>query len=444
MSYKLPSREVIASLREQYPAGTRVELISMNDPHTTLSPGDQGASSFVDDIGTIFVRWDNGSGLGIVYGEDSVKKIERERQYETGADFWQDSVSKLGREEAVKVCSRYISSKIKIDDETERKFCPEIFVAMMKDTSGRADLTKLIYPYSFEEAAKHSETSHYNEGMNRNRECAQAIDKLINSSSYKPNFYNMDIATMSAIQEYGFERVNAVLAFNLQTHGTDGRYTRENKDWANSILLPDRAFEYAYLNAHPILIEAFTQHTRRLYEAVGAERFALPGMPEAGHNVQNYEIMRSIWFDDQRGFAIGHNPDAPDPYVCWKFTTGENGDRDFYWGHYCVDGKAAEDDYVSRVMVHMSDESAKEIPNPLAAAELSDEQNQNMLDGVINNEKDWLDLTDGQTHEEIQALAPETLPGEKSSVMEQIREAKKSAPIPHQKKDGISRGEPDL
>ena len=29
----------------------------------------------VDDTGTVFVRWDNGSGLGIVYGVDRIRKL---------------------------------------------------------------------------------------------------------------------------------------------------------------------------------------------------------------------------------------------------------------------------------------------------------------------------------------------------------------------------------
>jgi hypothetical protein len=45
----------------------------MDDPYTTLQPGDRGKVSHVDDTGTIFVAWDSGSGLGVVYGVDFVK-----------------------------------------------------------------------------------------------------------------------------------------------------------------------------------------------------------------------------------------------------------------------------------------------------------------------------------------------------------------------------------
>ena len=70
------SKEALQALREQYPAGARVELVHMDDPfNTKLTPGCRGTVRVVDDIGTIHVRWDCGSGLGIVYGEDVCRKV---------------------------------------------------------------------------------------------------------------------------------------------------------------------------------------------------------------------------------------------------------------------------------------------------------------------------------------------------------------------------------
>jgi hypothetical protein len=442
MNNNFPSKEIVARLREQYLQGQRVELISMNDPHTSLRPGDRGTVSYVDDAGSIFVKWDNGSGLGIVYGEDSVRKIEREKHYETGAEFWRDTTSKYGLEEAAGICGRYLSMQVKTDSDEERQFCRELFIAMMEDTAGRADPGKLVYPFPFEKADERKEVSFYHENRDLNAYCAQAIDSEINASCFETYRYNLELAAMSVIQEYGFPRVNAVLAHNLQRHESDGRYSRDNKEWAAEFALPGGAFDYAYLKAHPILLEDFTNYTRKLYEAVGAERFTLPGAPEAGQSVQGYEISHSVWFDDKRGFAIGHNPNASAPYVCWQFTAND-GRRDFYWGHYRSEEKAAEEDYVARTLIHMKDERAQEIPNPLAAAEMTTEQNYNMVDGALNNEKNRLDLTDGQTHEEVRELAPETMPQEKSSVIEQIREAKKAPPPPHKRKDAQKKEAPE-
>ncbi|MBS3937605.1 MAG: DUF4314 domain-containing protein [Peptococcaceae bacterium] len=72
---KFPSKETVERLRKQYPHGTRVELVRMNDPYAKLRPGDKGTADFIDDTGTIFCLWDSGSTLGVVYGEDEVKKL---------------------------------------------------------------------------------------------------------------------------------------------------------------------------------------------------------------------------------------------------------------------------------------------------------------------------------------------------------------------------------
>ena len=50
-------------------------LLTENDPYTRLKPGDQGEVVMVDDIGTVHVAWDNGSSLGVAYGEDQIKRL---------------------------------------------------------------------------------------------------------------------------------------------------------------------------------------------------------------------------------------------------------------------------------------------------------------------------------------------------------------------------------
>ena len=67
-------REVLNTLREQYPRGTRVELVQMDDPQAPPI-GTQGTVVGVDDIGSIMVAWDNGSGLSVAYGEDVCRRV---------------------------------------------------------------------------------------------------------------------------------------------------------------------------------------------------------------------------------------------------------------------------------------------------------------------------------------------------------------------------------
>ena len=64
----------IQFLKDLYPAGTRVKLVEMNDIQAP-SIGTLGTVMYVDDIGTIHIKWDNGSTLGAAYPEDRVSKI---------------------------------------------------------------------------------------------------------------------------------------------------------------------------------------------------------------------------------------------------------------------------------------------------------------------------------------------------------------------------------
>ena len=68
-------QEVLEMLKNKFAEGTRVALVKMNDPYSPLKKGDEGTVMMVDDIGTIHVKWDNGSCLGVVYGEDFCRKI---------------------------------------------------------------------------------------------------------------------------------------------------------------------------------------------------------------------------------------------------------------------------------------------------------------------------------------------------------------------------------
>lgn len=72
---RFPCKKIVEEIRRNYPEGTRVELVHMDDPYSRLKPGDRGTVRNVDDTGTIFCNWDCGSGLGVVYGEDVVKKL---------------------------------------------------------------------------------------------------------------------------------------------------------------------------------------------------------------------------------------------------------------------------------------------------------------------------------------------------------------------------------
>lgn len=75
---RFPSREIVEQVRKEYPVGTRVELVRMDDVQAPPI-GTRGTVRGVDDTASIMVAWDNGCGLHVVYGEDVCKKLDSVR-----------------------------------------------------------------------------------------------------------------------------------------------------------------------------------------------------------------------------------------------------------------------------------------------------------------------------------------------------------------------------
>jgi hypothetical protein len=71
---RMISDRQLKALRKQYPDGTRVELLQMDDIQAPPL-GTKGTVYGIDDTGSLLVRWDNGSGLSVIFGEDVVRKV---------------------------------------------------------------------------------------------------------------------------------------------------------------------------------------------------------------------------------------------------------------------------------------------------------------------------------------------------------------------------------
>ena len=64
---------------------------------------------------------------------------------------------------------------------------------------------------------------------------------------------------------------------------------------------------------------------------------------------QGYSILKAVMLENGRGFALGHHPTAPSPYVTWACYDDKNGQRQYEWGHYGNDLAAMEQDFSDRV-----------------------------------------------------------------------------------------------
>ena len=89
-------RKMVEFIKEQYPPGTRIRLNSMDDPYAPIAPGTEGEVDFVDDIGQLHMKWDNGRTLALVPGEDSFRRLtERELAEEKQMNETQDFGMKM-------------------------------------------------------------------------------------------------------------------------------------------------------------------------------------------------------------------------------------------------------------------------------------------------------------------------------------------------------------
>lgn len=67
-------------VKEQYPPGTRIRLIEMQDPYAPVPPGTEGEVDFIDDAAQIHMTWSNGRSLALIPGVDHFTVIPQPLQ----------------------------------------------------------------------------------------------------------------------------------------------------------------------------------------------------------------------------------------------------------------------------------------------------------------------------------------------------------------------------
>ncbi len=71
----IPDRATVERVRTEYPPGTEVELLSMDDVHAP-PVGTIGEVLAVDDAASLIMRLENGLGLNVLFGIDRVRKVD--------------------------------------------------------------------------------------------------------------------------------------------------------------------------------------------------------------------------------------------------------------------------------------------------------------------------------------------------------------------------------
>ena len=78
--YLLYHKDFVERMRNQYPPGTRVEVVSLCNEEEHLKPGMKGTVVGVDDQPALLVNWDNGSSLSILIGKDHFRVVFQQEE----------------------------------------------------------------------------------------------------------------------------------------------------------------------------------------------------------------------------------------------------------------------------------------------------------------------------------------------------------------------------
>jgi len=123
-----------------------------------------------------------------------------------------------------------------------------------------------VYMASVAEARQSGELPAYRESLKLNRACAARIQEAINDSHTGNYHYDLPSALKAVTAEYGMERIQVVLANTVEYKDHDGRFSRDNKEWAKSIPLPqlpkERLADFV-CEAHPAILDGFINRARK-------------------------------------------------------------------------------------------------------------------------------------------------------------------------------------
>ena len=124
-----------------------------------------------------------------------------------------------------------------------------------------------LYRYSLEDAVYYHEEAFWRESHKNNCDCARAIERSI-AEHYDGQRLGKDLA-QPLIDQYGFNRVNWVLANTIQQQDSDDRISPESRRWAAAFPIPQEDHSQAFVvHAHPGLADLFLQDVRKAWQAL--------------------------------------------------------------------------------------------------------------------------------------------------------------------------------
>ena len=127
---------------------------------------------------------------------------------------------------------------------------------------------KPLYKFSFEEAKHNDEIKEFRESFQENIRCRDYLD---NEVSERFDGFHLPVECLeNTVKEFGYDRTMWVLANTiLERHG-DGRFHRDNKDWARKLNIPQWRNNYEFsLHSHSCIVDGMAKDVQKIYAALG-------------------------------------------------------------------------------------------------------------------------------------------------------------------------------
>ena len=155
-----------------------------------------------------------------------------------------------------------------------------------------------VYKGTLEQAMGERDVDAYLDYRKLNLDCKKAIEETI-----RENFDGLHLkkdAAKEVVERFGEERMNFVMANTIRELFHDGRFSRQNKDWAEHIEVPENISRGRNLNldyvieSHPAVLDGFIDMARaeirmqRIEQAIGENEVTITaetrGYEAEGHN----------------------------------------------------------------------------------------------------------------------------------------------------------------
>jgi hypothetical protein len=155
------------------------------------------------------------------------------------------------------------------------------------------------YVFSHDYAMRNGELDLWREDTRLNGECIRAVDEAIRACNHEQYRYEFSGAVSSVVEAFGFGRLTHTLAGAVATSFNDGRFSSENKRWAQGFgISSDRHGEFNF-DTHRAVLDGFIDSARKAHVEMLAQEV---GQYEKSRRMADRN--RLTWFHSDFGVHL--------------------------------------------------------------------------------------------------------------------------------------------